>query len=105
MDKASELGIIMKIMIPIARPTIAALGLLTFISAWNDYFWPLVLTTNDSIRTLPLGVASLRLLESGISIPYQTVMAGNLMLIFPIIFIFIIAQQRIITAFTYMGEK
>jgi sn-glycerol 3-phosphate transport system permease protein len=105
LDKASELRIILRIMIPIARPTITALGLLTFISTWNDYFWPLVLTTNDTIRTLPLGVASLRLLESGISIPYQTVMAGNLMLIFPIIFIFIIAQKRIITAFTYMGEK
>jgi sn-glycerol 3-phosphate transport system permease protein len=105
LDNASELTIIVRIMIPIARPTISALGLLTFISTWNDYFWPLVLTTNDTVRTLPLGVASLRLLESGISIPYQTVMAGNLLLILPIILIFIVAQQRIITAFTYMGEK
>lgn len=105
LDKASELAIIVRIMIPIARPTIAALGLLTFIATWNDYFWPLVLTTNDTVRTLPLGVAALRLLESGVSIPYQTVMAGNLMLIFPIVVIFVIAQRQIITAFTYMGEK
>jgi sn-glycerol 3-phosphate transport system permease protein len=105
LDKASELAIIMRIMLPIARPTLAALGLLTFIASWNDYFWPLVLTTNDTVRTLPLGIASLRLLESGISIPYQTVMAGNLMLILPIVLIFIVAQRQIIKAFTYMGEK
>lgn len=105
LDKAGEARIIARIMLPIARPTLAALALLTFISTWNDYFWPLVLTTTDAVRTLPLGVASLRLLESGISIPYHVVMAGNLMLILPILVVFIAAQKRIIKAFTYMGDK
>jgi sn-glycerol 3-phosphate transport system permease protein len=105
LDKASEVGIIVRIMLPIARPTLSALGLLTFIGTWNDYFWPLVLTTNDTIRTLPLGIASLRLLDTGMSIPYHTMMAGNLILIFPIVLIFIAAQRQIIKAFTYMGEK
>jgi sn-glycerol 3-phosphate transport system permease protein len=105
MDKASELSIILHIMIPIAMPTISALGLITFIGTWNDYFWPLVLTTNEAVRTLPLGVASLKLLDSGISIPYNVVMAGNLILIVPVLFIYILAQQRITKAFTYMGEK
>ncbi|HWR10461.1 MAG TPA: carbohydrate ABC transporter permease [Rectinemataceae bacterium] len=105
MDKASELSIIARIMIPIAMPTISALSLITFIGTWNDYFWPLVLTTNEAVRTLPVGVASLKLLDGGISIPYNVVMAGNLILIVPVLLIYLIAQQRITKAFTYMGEK
>ncbi len=42
LDRASELKIICRIMLPIARPTVTTLALLTFISSWNDYFWPLV---------------------------------------------------------------
>jgi len=105
MDKATEFSIIRRIMMPIAMPTISALGLITFIGTWNDYFWPLVLTTNENVRTLPVGVASLKLLDGGISIPYNVVMAGNLILIVPVLLIYVLAQQRITKAFTYMGEK
>src|SRR5690606_18929553 len=45
LDQASELTIVRKIMLPMARPTIVTLALLTFIGTWNEYFWPLVLTT------------------------------------------------------------
>lgn len=103
LDKAGELHILFKIMLPLARPTLATLGLLTFISTWNDYFWPLVLTTNDAVRTLPLGIASLRMVERGIA--YHVVMAGNLILVSPIVIIFLIAQRYVIRSFTYMGEK
>ena len=103
LDKAGEVRIMMEIMLPIARPTLVTLALLTFISTWNDYFWPLVLTTSDAVRTLPLGIASLRMVGSGIT--YHTVMAGNLLLILPIAAVFIVARRQIIKAFTYMGEK
>ena len=105
MDKATEFSIITRIMIPIAMPTISALGLITFIGTWNDYFWPLVLTTSDAVRTLPVGVATLKMMNGGISIPYNVVMAGNLILIVPVLLIYALAQQRITKAFTYMGEK
>ncbi|MGB8455845.1 MAG: carbohydrate ABC transporter permease [Anaerocolumna sp.] len=103
LDKSSELKIIFKIMLPIAKPTVVTLGLLTFIGTWNDYFWPLVMTTNDTVRTLPVGIVSLRMVESGIS--YHTVMAGNVILIIPIFIFYFLAQGQIIKAFTYMGEK
>ncbi|MBF4692758.1 carbohydrate ABC transporter permease [Fusibacter ferrireducens] len=103
LDKSSELKIIFKIMLPIAKPTVFTLGLLTFIETWNNYFWPLVMTTNDTVRTLPLGIASLRMVESGIN--YHLVMAGNVILILPILFAYFFAQRHIIDAFTYMGEK
>ncbi len=103
LDKSSEGKIIFKIMLPIAKPTVVTLGLLTFIGTWNDYFWPLVMTTNDTVRTLPVGIVSLRMVESGIS--YHTVMAGNVILIIPIFIVYFLAQGQIIKAFTYMGEK
>ncbi len=104
MDKASELKIITQIMMPIARPTIVTLGLLTFISAWNDYFWPLALTTNNAVRTLPVGIASLKNVDGSI-MEYQIIMAGNVLLVIPVLVAFFFAQKQIIRAFTYMGDK
>ena len=103
LDKANEFKILTKIMLPIAKPTVVTMLLLTFINSWNDYFWPLVLTTNNDIRPLTVGISSLRQVEGGIS--YQILMAGNVLLIVPIIIIFLFAQKHIIKAFTYMGEK
>ncbi|OON93505.1 MAG: sugar ABC transporter permease [Epulopiscium sp. Nele67-Bin001] len=104
LDKASELKIMLKIMLPIARPTVTTLALLTFISSWNDYFWPLVLTTNDTVRTLPLGISMLKAVDGAV-MPYHIIMAGNVLLVIPIIIAFICAQKQIIQAFTYVGEK
>ena len=103
LDKAGELKIIMKIMLPLARPTVVTLAMLTFISVWNDYFWPLVMTTKETVRTLPVGIASLQMTESGIN--YNIMMAGNVILVIPVLIVFAIAQKQIIKAFTYTGVK
>lgn len=103
LDDASEMKIMFKIMLPIAKPTLITLGLLTFISTWNDYFWPLVLTTKDMMRTLPVGIAGISKVDGGIS--YNILMAANMLLIVPILIVFSFAQKHIIEAFTYIGEK
>lgn len=103
LDNASELKILYKVMVPQAKGTLVNIGLFTFISVWNDYFWPLVMTTNDNVRTLPLGVSMLRSTMDGIR--WNVLMAGNIILVLPIIVVFIIAQKRIIEAFTYTGIK
>jgi sn-glycerol 3-phosphate transport system permease protein len=103
LDNASEFKIMRKIMLPMAMPTLITLGLLTFISTWNDYFWPLVLTTKDAMRTLPVGVTGISKVDGGIA--YNVLMAGNMTLIIPVLIIFFIAQKHIIKAFTYIGDK
>lgn len=103
LDRASELKIILKLFLPMARPVISTLALLTFIGQWNDYFWPLVLTTNDTVRTLPMGIVTMSNAESGT--PYHLLMAGNLMLTIPVILVYLPAHKQIIKAFTYTGEK
>lgn len=103
LDNANEFKIMGKIMLPMAKPTLITLGLLTFIGTWNDYFWPLVLTTKDVMRTLPVGVAGIASVDGGIS--YNILMAGNMLLIVPVLIIFFIAQKHIIKTFTYIGDK
>jgi sn-glycerol 3-phosphate transport system permease protein len=103
LDNAGEIKILWKLMLPIARPTLVTLGLITFIAHWNDYFWPFVLTTNDAVRTLPIGINSLRIAEGGIK--YHILMAGNVLLVLPVLIAFFFAQKQIVKAFTYMGEK
>ncbi|TGY44053.1 carbohydrate ABC transporter permease [Clostridium sartagoforme] len=103
LDNSGEFKIMYKIMLPMARPTLITLGLLTFISTWNDYFWPLVLTTKDVMRTLPVGVAGIAQVDGGIS--YNILMAGSMILIIPVLIIYFFAQKHIIKAFTYIGDK
>lgn len=103
LDDASEWQIIYKIMIPMAKPTLITLAMFSFIAHWNDYFWPLVMTTTDHARTLPLGIAMLREVEGGVV--WNIVMAGNVILVIPILIVFFFAQKHIIKAFVYNGVK
>ena len=73
-DGANVIQIIFRIMVPIAKPTIIAFSLFSVVFHWNDYFWPLVMTTNEAVRTLPLGVALLR--EEGTGARWHIIMAG-----------------------------
>lgn len=103
LDHASEFTIIRKLFLPMAKPTLVTLALLTFISTWNDYFWPLVLTTKDIARTLPVGVAALRASESGVN--FHLLMAANVVLTAPIMVVYLFANKHIVKAFSYLGDK
>lgn len=103
LDNSTDFKIMMKIMVPMAKPTLITLGLFNFITHWNDYFWPLVMTTTESARTLPVGIAQLRQVDGGVA--WNILMAGNVILVIPILIIFFFAQRHIIRAFTYTGVK
>ena len=103
LDGASEFKIVVRLFLPMDKATLVTCALLTFISTWNDYFWPLVLTTNDAVRTLPVGVASMRASESGIN--FHVLMAANVLLSLPILVIYLFANKHIIKAFSYIGDK
>ena len=98
MDGAGELRIIYGLLAPILKPTLVAFFLFSFVYHWNDYFWPLVMTTDDTVRTLPLGIALLR--EQGTGVRWHIVMAGNVLLSLPILALFALAQRRILRAVT-----
>ena len=103
LDDAGELKIILRIMIPMARPAIFTIGLLSFISSWNSYFWPLIMTTKDAYRTLPIGVAMLNSQEGGRL--WNVLMAGNMFLVVPILIVYLLENKQIRKAFAYSGIK
>jgi sn-glycerol 3-phosphate transport system permease protein len=102
-DGANVLQIIFRVMVPIAMPTIIAFSLFSVVYHWNDYFWPLVMTTNETVRTLPLGVALLR--EEGTGARWHIIMAGNMFVVVPMILTFLVARRHIIRAFTFTSPK
>jgi sn-glycerol 3-phosphate transport system permease protein len=94
MDGASEWTLVYRILAPIVRPTLVSLFLVSFVFHFSDYFWPLVMTTDDSVRTLPLGVALLR--EQGTGVRWNVVMAGNVVLSLPVLALFAAAQKHLV---------
>ena len=101
MDGASELRIVYGLLAPMLKPTLVAFFLFSFVYHWNDYFWPLVMTTDDSVRTLPLGIALLR--EQGTGVRWHIVMAGNVLLSAPALLVFALAQRHLLRAVTSRG--
>ncbi|NHN29055.1 carbohydrate ABC transporter permease [Paenibacillus agricola] len=103
LDNATEFKIMWKIMIPMSKPALATIALFSFVSHWNDYFWPLVMTDTAGIRPLTLGIAMLRETE-GIS-NWHIIMAGNVVLVVPILLIYLFCSKQIVKAFVYSGIK
>jgi sn-glycerol 3-phosphate transport system permease protein len=96
MDGAGEWTLVYRILAPMLRPTLVSLFLVSFVFHFNDYFWPLVMTTDDAVRTLPLGVALLR--EQGTGVRWHIVMAGNVVLSAPVLALFALAQRHLLRA-------
>ena len=96
MDGASEFRIIYGLLPPLLLPTLASFFLFSFVYHWNDYFWPLVMTTDDAVRTLPLGIALLR--EQGTGVRWHIVMAGNVLLSLPALLVFALTQKYLLRA-------
>ena len=94
LDGASDWTIVYRILGPMLRPTLASLFLVSFVFHYNDYFWPLVMTTDDAVRTLPLGVALLR--EQGTGVRWHIVMAGNVVLSVPVLALFAVVQKHLV---------
>jgi sn-glycerol 3-phosphate transport system permease protein len=101
MDGASELRIVFGLLAPMLKPTLVSFFLFSFVYHWNDYFWPLVMTTDDTVRTLPLGIALLR--EQGTGVRWHIVMAGNVLLSAPALVVFALAQKHLLRAVTSKG--
>ncbi|MCU6792777.1 carbohydrate ABC transporter permease [Paenibacillus sp. WQ 127069] len=103
LDNASEFKIVWNIMIPMSKSALATIALFSFVSHWNDYFWPLIMTDSASIRPLTIGIAMLRMTE-GIS-NWNIIMAGNVVLVVPILIVYLFCYKQIVKAFVYSGIK
>jgi ABC-type glycerol-3-phosphate transport system permease component len=93
-DGAGHFYRLTQLAIPLSKPMIITAGLIVMIGKWNEFVWPLIITSTESMRTLPIGLMSLRQ-EEGFT-NWGAVMAGTTMTALPMLIIFFTAQKRII---------
>ena len=102
LDGASEWRILRSIVFPLAAPGMATLAIFAFIGAWNDFLWPLIVTSSDSVRTLPVGLA---LLARKNTVNWGDTMAGTVVTALPLLIVFLVLQRRFIEGLTAGSVK
>ena len=105
LDGASELSVMFKVMMPAVRPFLITQVMLAFIQKWNGYFWIQTLTTNDNIRTLPLALNAIVNDVDKFVIRWDLAMAGNVILMAPLLLLYIFANKQMKVAFIGNGIK
>lgn len=102
-DGASELTTLFRVILPMAKPGIAAAALFSFLNAWNDYFGPLLYSgENPSNWTLSLGLASFRGAQQ---VQWNLTMAATILVMLPVIILFFFAQKHFIEGIKFSGVK
>jgi multiple sugar transport system permease protein len=92
-DGASEWRIYWTIVVPVLRPILVTLAVFTFLSAWNDFMWPLIVLSDDARYTLPVALANL----SGEHVQdTELMMAGSVLTVLPVVILFISLQRAYI---------
>ncbi|WP_405970631.1 carbohydrate ABC transporter permease [Streptomyces sp. NBC_00988] len=101
-DGAGTWTVFSRIILPLSRPAMAALGIITFQTAWNDFVWPLILTNDSSMTNLQLG---LQLFQSSHDAQQQILMAAGVLNILPMIVVFLIGQRYFVGGLNVSGLK
>lgn len=101
-DGASEFAIYARVIVPLVRPALATLGIFTFLGAWNDYLWPLVVLNDLDKMTLPL---ALTFFNSTHAQRYDLVMASATMMVGPVFVVFLFFQRYIVRALVMTGLR
>ena len=96
-DGCGRLQVFWKIVLPLARPALAALGIITFIYAWNDLFWPLIAITSSHTFTVQVGLTTF---QGEHVTHWSQVMAGTVLTTVPVLLVFLIGQRRFVQAIT-----
>ncbi|MCI3918831.1 carbohydrate ABC transporter permease [Paenibacillus sp. TRM 82003] len=101
-DACSEFGIFWRVILPMAKPGLAVLAIFTFVTSWNDFFWPLLVTSSDSMRTIQIGLASFVFSEST---DFGAIMAGATIGALPMIILFFSLQKYFLQGITIGAVK
>lgn len=101
-DGATEFRIYAQIVMPLCRPALAALGIFTFSYVWDDFFWPLIITSSEELRTLPLGLA---LFVVRNRTAWDLLMAGSVITTLPVLVVFLAFQRHFIRGIAVTGMK
>lgn len=101
-DGASELRIFWSVVLPLTKPALATVAIFSFLGSWEEFLWPLIVTNDDTARTLPVGLQTFSSLYSA-QVQYQ--MAGAVIATLPMIVAFMLFQRQIIAGIALTGLK
>lgn len=105
-DGASSYTIFFRIMLPLAKPPLGALTILTFQGVWNEFFWPLVVLTSPQDKyPLTLGLLTLRRTYGAAAFDWGPILAGTFISALPIVILFIVFQQYFVEGISFSGSK
>ena len=102
LDGCSDMGFLFHIAVPLSIPTISSLAVYLFVQIYNQYFWPMLVTNEDSMRTIQLGISYL--VDADV-VNYGHILAGAVIAIIPSTLIYIFGQDYIIKGMTAGGLK
>lgn len=102
MDGANHFTVFSRIVLPLVKPAVATLGVLAFMSSWNAFLWPLIVTSSDSMMTLPVGLS---VLQGRYQTEWNLVMAGGVISLIPIVIVFMFSQRYFIEGLSRGGIK
>jgi multiple sugar transport system permease protein len=102
-DGASELRIYWQIILPLCRPALATLGILTFLASWNNFLWPLVAATTEDKYTLPVALALCSIGQN--QTRYDLLLAGSVVIVLPVLIVFLVLQRHFVRGIATTGLK
>ncbi|KGX91552.1 sugar ABC transporter permease [Pontibacillus halophilus JSM 076056 = DSM 19796] len=102
LDGATPFQTFRKIILPLAAPGVFTTAILVFIAAWNEYLFALTINTQDSMKTVPVGIS---LYQSQYSIPWGDITAATVLVTIPIVILVLIFQRRIVAGLTSGSVK
>ncbi|MEU3145031.1 carbohydrate ABC transporter permease [Streptomyces sp. NPDC006999] len=100
LDGAGRWRVFFTIVLPLSCPSLAAVGIFTFISSWNDFLWPYMVTNNPDLMTMPNGIATVM---NSYGIQWAQLMAGGLLAGLPLIVVFVFFQRQIVAGVAHTG--
>jgi multiple sugar transport system permease protein len=101
-DGCSRLGVVVRVLLPLMRPALATIALLTVLNAWNDFLWPLISISDSSNYTLQLGLLTY---QSNHHTDWNAVMATNVMVTLPLLVVFLLGQRHFVKSLTFTAVK
>ena len=103
LDGIGHCKILFRIIIPVIRPSLVALGILFFINSWNEYFWPLLVLNDKEMYTLPVALQAFTNLEGGTD--WGSMMAAASLTSFPPLLAYLVTQKQVVDTFVQSGIK
>ena len=101
-DGCSDIRLFWNIVLPLAKPALAAIGILTFIGSWNNFLWPYLAIISESLYTLPVGIP---MYNSNYSESYILPMTVNALASLPVIIAFLLFEKQIVKGISFTGIK